>query len=219
MLPPVQKVLESFAVLTALVSNRIYQGIIPEDVTGDRCVWSVITQTPQLNLSDLPEDDNQRIQLDGYSSDPRRARLIGDALRDAMESVTHVVSGPMYFYEPDTKLHRWSLDAEFWTSREEGQAVPLQIPFGGVKTTDFNVDSTSRAYTLNVVDPAIVNAFLPAASNCGGAVYIFDLGNGDGSVNLVPRGSDTIGSNAGPFSVGAHRMLYSDGISNFIVIQ
>jgi hypothetical protein len=97
--------------------------------------------------------------------------------------------------------------------------VPLQIPFGGVKTTDFNVDSTSRAYTFNVVDPAVANAFLPAASNCAGAVYIFDLGNSDGTVNIVPHGADTIGSNPGPFGIGAHRMVYSDGVSNFVVIQ
>lgn len=218
MLPPVQGILEGWAALTAKVADRIFQGLIPEDVTGDRCVWAVISQVPQNNLSDLPEDDDQLIQLDGYSFDATNARLIGDAMRDAMESVTHVVRGPEYAYEDDTKLHRWSLDAEFWTSREEGQAVPLQIPFGGVKSADFNVETTSRAYTFNVLDPATASAFLPSAASCAGAMYLFDLGNSDGLISIVPNGSDTIEGNSGPSSLNQNKIYYSDGISNFLKI-
>jgi hypothetical protein len=214
MLPPVQKVLENWSVLTALVADRIYRDIIPEKVTGDRCVWTVVSQVPDNNLSDLPESDNQRIQLDGYSTDSRRARELGEALRDAMESVTHVLSGPDYSYESDTKLHRWSVDASFWTAREGGQAVPLQIPFGGVKSADFTVDNTSRAYTFNVIDPAVINVYLPPARNCAGAIYLFDNGQSDGSIFIVPNGSDTIEGVAGPLQ--ALGIYYSDGISNFI---
>jgi hypothetical protein len=218
MLPPVLAVLEGWATLTARVGSNIFQGLIDEDVTGDRCVWSVISQVPENLLGEAPQEDSQLIQLDGYSSDKTRAHLIGEALRDAMESVTYVVSGPVYSYESDTKLHRWRVDASFWTSREVGLAVPLQIPFGGVKSANFNVDNTSRAYRFNVISPDSAAATLPLASTCDGAVYIFDLGVSDGVCSIALSGSDTVDGDSGPFVLLGNTIFYSDGVAGFIRI-
>ncbi len=116
MIPHVQQVLEASSAVTSITSN-ISQTILPEGQTRPYVVWTLITAVPGINLSDPPDYDDQRVQVDCYSLDQPTCRALSDAVLAALESVTHVVFGPWADYEPDTKLFKWSMDAEFWDSR------------------------------------------------------------------------------------------------------
>jgi hypothetical protein len=115
--PPVQQTLTAASAVTAIAGNRIYQSIVPQDQTQPYVVWSVVTSAPGNNLSETPEYDDQRVQIDCWSMNQSQARQLGQAVRDAIEVYTHIVYGPWNDYEPDTKLHRWSMDAEYWQDR------------------------------------------------------------------------------------------------------
>ena len=103
--------------VTAIVGSRIYQSIVPQEITQPYVVWSVVTSAPGNNLSDPPEYDDQRIQIDCWSTSQSQCRALAKAVRDAIEAQTHIVYGPWTDYEPDTKLFRWSMDAEYWQNR------------------------------------------------------------------------------------------------------
>lgn len=117
MLPPVQQVLAGSTALVAIVGTRIYQQVVPADETRPYVVWRLVSGVPENNLSEAPDIDDQRVQVDFYSSSPTQARQMCQAGRDAIEAATHIVFGPWKDYEVDTKLHRWSFDCEWWNPR------------------------------------------------------------------------------------------------------
>jgi hypothetical protein len=125
-MPPVQQTLENWGGVTELVGERIFQQIVldeskTKDASGNQLsyiVWSIISSIPNNNLSDPPDDDDQLVQIDCYSAFQTSARILSERALAAMEGVTHVVRGPEPLFEPDTKLFRWSLDAEFFIARE-----------------------------------------------------------------------------------------------------
>ena len=117
MIPPVQQALSGAAAVTAIVSARIYQTVAPQDVVRPYIVWTLVSGVPGNNLSDTPEYDDQRVQVDCWSESPAQCRQLAEAARDAIEAQTNIVFGPWNEYEDDTKLYRWSFDAEYLQSR------------------------------------------------------------------------------------------------------
>lgn len=117
MVPRVQQTLEAASAVTAIVGSGIYQAQVPEDQTRPCVVWAIVTAIPGNNLSCLPEYDDQRVQVDCWSRDQTIARQLGEAVRDALESVTHVVFGPWNSFDAESKLFRWSMDCAFLDSR------------------------------------------------------------------------------------------------------
>jgi hypothetical protein len=116
-IPPVQQTLTAAAAVTAIVGQRIFQTVAPQDTSQPYVVWTLVTGVPGNNLSDPPEYDDQRIQIDCWSLSQSQCRQLAQAVRNAIEAQTHIVYGPWSDYEPDTKLHRWSMDAEYWQTR------------------------------------------------------------------------------------------------------
>jgi hypothetical protein len=116
-LPQVQQALAASSALTTIVGTRISQGIAPEDQTRPYVVWSIPSAAPENNLSDRPEEDDQRIQVDCWSTSQSQCRQMAQAAADACEGIGHIVFGPWSDYEADTKLHRWSFDLEVWNKR------------------------------------------------------------------------------------------------------
>lgn len=117
MVPPVQQTLLAASAVTAIVGQRVYQQVAQQDTTQPYVIWAVVTSAPGNNLSQTPEYDDQRIQIDCWSPSQSQARLLGQAVRDAIETQTHIVYGPWSDYETETKLYRWSMDAEYWLDR------------------------------------------------------------------------------------------------------
>lgn len=117
MIPPVQATLTGSPDVVAIAGTRISQTVAPQDQARPYIVWTLISGVPQNNLSDRPERDDQRIQIDCYSADQSQARALCKAARDAIETETHIVLGPWTAFEDDTNLFRWSFDAEYWSPR------------------------------------------------------------------------------------------------------
>lgn len=116
-LPSVQQALTGSSALVAIVGTRITQSIAPEDQTRPYVVWWIASAAPENNLSDRPEEDDQRMQVDCWSPNQPQCRQMMQAASDACEAIGHIVFGPWSDYEPETKLFRWSFDLEVWNRR------------------------------------------------------------------------------------------------------
>lgn len=117
MTPNVYATLISVTGITNIVSDRIYRTIAPQGDTQPCIVWSLASNVPNLSLDCTPEVDDQRIQIDCYSLSQPQCRQLATLVRDTIEAETHIVFGPWDAYESDTRLWRWSMDAEYWHSR------------------------------------------------------------------------------------------------------
>lgn len=117
MIPAVYPLLTGDAAVSAIVGNRVYQTEAPEPVIRPYVVFSLPSSVPLNTLSCNPEMDDQRIQVDCWSESQTESRQLGEAVRNALETVTHIVLGPWADRDPDTKMFRWSMDAEFFEPR------------------------------------------------------------------------------------------------------
>jgi hypothetical protein len=112
--------LRSSSAITDVVDNRIFQTFAPEAQTRPYIVYFVATAIPENTLSEAPQVDDQRVQIDCYvpqTTGTAAANALKDAIVSAIEPIGHVVFGPWNAYEADTRLLRWSLDLEYWNFR------------------------------------------------------------------------------------------------------
>lgn len=115
--PRIDLLLAASAGLVAIVGAKIYRTQADETVAAPYVVWSIISGSPENNLSDLPEVDEGRIQVDCYSLSQSEARRMCDYCVTAIESSFHIIFGPVESREDDTKLWRWSFDLTSFTNR------------------------------------------------------------------------------------------------------
>lgn len=103
--------------LSALLGDNPFRlfpaGDAPQ--SGDRpyAVWQVASGGPENYLNQRPNADRFLIQLDVYAPKLADARAIGEALRDVVEPVSHVVAFRGESREEDTRLFRVSFDVEW----------------------------------------------------------------------------------------------------------
>lgn len=103
--------------VTAIVGTKIYRTQADETVAAPLVVWSIISASPENNLSASPEVDEARIQVDCYSAAQVQAKTLCDACVAAIEGTFHVVFGPVESRDTDTKLWRWTFDCTAFTNR------------------------------------------------------------------------------------------------------
>lgn len=115
-IPPIQGTLAGATALTT-ISPRIYAVVAAEGAARPYTVWQLISAVPENQLSDRPEIDDQRVQVDFYSETQSEARRMMQAGVDALEPLGHIVFGPWTSYDSETKLFRWSFDIELWNAR------------------------------------------------------------------------------------------------------
>lgn len=118
--PVYSALLASNAVKALIGSNpmRAYgHGNAPQDVAKPYVTFQTISGSPTNNISENPDNDNSRIQVNCWSTQESQAKQLCDAVRDALEVQTHIVFGPLDDYEPDTTLFRWLLHCEWWLPR------------------------------------------------------------------------------------------------------
>ena len=118
MIPPVYQALRNVPGIVALVADRIYgSGEATQGEARPYIVWQIISATPNNNLSEAPEQDDQRVQVDVYAQSESACRQLAKLVRDAIEAQMHIVFGPWNDYEPETKLYRWSFDCTWLLDR------------------------------------------------------------------------------------------------------
>lgn len=112
--------LSGAAAVTAIVGTnpvRVYEDTAPQNVTRPYITWSTVGGTPENQLSGTPGIDRGRIQIDCWAADKATCRNLAVAVRNAMESICHMVSVPMSDYEQETKLFRYLLEFEVFQPR------------------------------------------------------------------------------------------------------
>jgi RimJ/RimL family protein N-acetyltransferase len=112
--------LKGSSAITNVVADRIFLTFVPEAQTRPYIVYFIATAVPENTLSEPPQVDDQRVQIDAYvpqTTGTAAANALKDAIIDAIEPIGHVVFGPWNAYESDTRLLRWSMDLEYWNFR------------------------------------------------------------------------------------------------------
>jgi hypothetical protein len=79
--------------------------------------WQTINGRPENYLSERPDMDWYRVQIDVWAPRGSIADAAADALRNALEPHGYMVSLNLDGRDPETRLYRISFDFEFWVSR------------------------------------------------------------------------------------------------------
>lgn len=115
--PPVYGWL-NVAPVNAFVSGRIHgQGHIPDSPTYPYIRYQSVSGASQNTLSEAPEMDNERVQVDLFTRDRQQALDLAAAVRTELDKHGHQLtkSGPSQ--DPETKSYRVQFDYSFWTHR------------------------------------------------------------------------------------------------------
>jgi predicted phosphoadenosine phosphosulfate sulfurtransferase len=126
MLPPVYNLLKATATITNVVGTnppRIYaHGEAPGQVvnppTGNPklayITWLLVSGVPENNLSDPSPVGRQSVQIDCWHETGAGINSLAEAVRDQLETVTHITSYRNMPRDPETRRYRISIDADFW---------------------------------------------------------------------------------------------------------
>lgn len=117
-LPPVFSILQAAAPVTAFVGNRVYRhGKAPLGVAKPYVTWFLVTADPENQLSGVPRDDRQTVQVDAYSTGDTEIVTLSEAVRNALEPHAHMTATVADLFEPETALYRIGMQFDFWLSR------------------------------------------------------------------------------------------------------
>jgi hypothetical protein len=121
MLPNIYQILRTSNAVKAIVGtspSRIYRHeSAPQDTTKPYITWFIITGVPQNTLSETPNIDAISIQVDCWHQTDAGVESMAIAVRDAMETVSHMTSIVVNEREPETKLYRIGLQFDVWLDR------------------------------------------------------------------------------------------------------
>lgn len=121
MFPRVYQTLTANPTVVAMVANRIGRhGVIQQTETRPYITWQIVLGQPYDNLSSPPCGDFTTVQIDCYcggtkaDEDIERLALAVRAALDAAGVHNRVTVNNR---DPDTKLYRVGIDADFITNR------------------------------------------------------------------------------------------------------
>jgi hypothetical protein len=127
MFPQVFQTLKASAAVKAIVGStnpRIYRhGEAPQQIINPGTpnatplpyvTWILVSGVPENNLSDPPPVDRQSVQVDCWHASDAGIETLADAVRAALEAVTHVTDAQSFARDPETRRFRVSISADFW---------------------------------------------------------------------------------------------------------
>jgi len=120
-LPPLYTLLQaSSAVRERLGARpRLYRhGEAPQNEERPYAVWLVVSGVPENTLSEKPAVDRDTVQIDIYAKTDADVVATAKAVRDQMETRTHMTAWRNPPREPETRLFRISMDFDYWLPRE-----------------------------------------------------------------------------------------------------
>lgn len=120
MFPPILTILQASATVRSLLGNtpRVFKhGQAPQ--SGDRPygTWQVIVGVPENSLGETPSIDNCTVQIDLFAATQALVEECAGAVRDAMETTSHMTAWRNPPREETTKLFRVSMDFDYWLPR------------------------------------------------------------------------------------------------------
>lgn len=124
MFPPVFQTLKASADVKAIVGTnppRIYRHgealqRTPDQAAQPYVTWLLVVGVPLINLSDPPPGGQQTVQVDCWHPTDAGVEVLGDAVKAALEAVTHVTDYQGFIRDADTRMYRVSISADFWGS-------------------------------------------------------------------------------------------------------
>lgn len=117
MFPPVYRTIRTTAV-AAIVGNRIGRhGEVAQDERRPYIVWQIATDNPHDHLSGPPVSDFTTVQIDCYHATDDGVESLAAAVRAALDAALIVNRVTLDHRDPDTRLYRVSIDADFITQR------------------------------------------------------------------------------------------------------
>lgn len=117
--------LTAHAGTTALISNRSWYGMLPQDPTLPACVVQGIDGAPTPAMGSDTGNVESRVQVDGYATNRAGAEALRVQMTAALKRFSgtsasttiddcFLVTDPGAAYEPETKLWRARQDYMVW---------------------------------------------------------------------------------------------------------
>jgi hypothetical protein len=127
MMPPIFATVNVSAVQALLKTGagplRFYAwGKAPDNVEKPYAVWRQVFGLPENYLGDRPDADQFTTQIDVYAADvlgqgADKARVIADAISNAIEGVAYVTSWIGESRDPETKNYVSTFQCDWWVPR------------------------------------------------------------------------------------------------------
>lgn len=118
--PPVNELLSASDDVKALIGDPIRSyggGIAPQGTPAPYITWNIVSGVPENYLSERPDMDMIRVQVDCWGPSRAQARQSYLAAVAALELSAHQVSFNDDSQDPETKNWRHSADFVFWQPR------------------------------------------------------------------------------------------------------
>lgn len=118
MFPKVYQTLRANPAVIAIVGDRIGRhGEVAQDELRPYIVWQIVVGNPYDNLSSPPCGDFTTVQIDCYHQTDAGIEQLATAARAALDAQLIVNRVRINIRDPDTRLYRVGLDADFITDR------------------------------------------------------------------------------------------------------
>ena len=118
MLPPIYPILTANAAVAAIAGDRIYpHADAPQETPAPYVTWFVAAGAPQNSLSDPPPVDRLTVQVDCWHETSAGVVELASAVRSAIEPNAHIAAYLGNTRDPETRLYRIGLQADWWVSR------------------------------------------------------------------------------------------------------
>lgn len=117
MFPKVARTIRTPAV-SAIVDDRIGRhGEVSQNEPRPYIVWQIVTGSAFDNLSTAPSGDFTTVQIDCYHKADGGVEQLAEAVRAALDAALIVNRVVVNNRDPDTKLYRVGLEADFIDQR------------------------------------------------------------------------------------------------------
>jgi len=91
-------------------------GNVPE--VKPYATWLLVSGVPENQLSGTPSHDRDGVQIDVWARGDAECEAAARAIRDQMETQTHMTALRGLARDRDTRLYRISMDFDYWLARE-----------------------------------------------------------------------------------------------------
>jgi len=95
---------------------RVYRNAAPQGAAEPRITFARATNAPVVSLSGRSGLDQVRLQVDCWAKRAEDAQALAHQVRLLLEAQPFkaLMQNDFSAFEPDTKLHRWSMDFRCW---------------------------------------------------------------------------------------------------------
>lgn len=110
--------LRANATVLSTVADRIGgHGEVPQDTTRPYITWQIVADQPTDQLSGAPCADFETVQIDCWHQTDAGIRSLARAVRAALDTAGIANRVRVNLREPDTRLYRVGIEADFISSR------------------------------------------------------------------------------------------------------